>query len=155
MTTGRRLSESCWTATGTVAERAGACVPFPDWPLKVATTVISNPIQISIRISQPPNRCSISLHGSFHGVPRYTSDADAVIWLGGTGKSEHDYAFSKPIPNPLARGLMPSMRTPFIRPCGVEETTGTLVSFSSGTIKSSVLNAPQEMTSASAFFDLA
>jgi len=35
------------------------------------------------------------------------------------------------------------MRTPFISPCGVDETTGTLVSFSRGTITSSVLKAPQ------------
>src|SRR5437016_11990949 len=53
LTTGRRLSESGWISEG-VAERAGACVLFPDWPLKVATTAISNAIQISMRISQPP-----------------------------------------------------------------------------------------------------
>src|SRR5438105_2802983 len=65
------------------------------------------------------------------------------------------HAFAKTIPKPFTLGLMPSMRTPFINPCGVDETTGTLTWFSRGTIRSSVFNAPQETTSASAFFDLA
>ncbi len=29
---------------------------------------------------------------SYHGVPRYTDDADAALWLKGTGKSEKDVA---------------------------------------------------------------
>src|SRR5207237_4852063 len=65
------------------------------------------------------------------------------------------HAFARTIPNPFALGLTPSMRTPFIKPCGVEETTGTLISFSSGTMRSSVFKAPQETTSASAFFEFA
>lgn len=31
-----------------------------------------------------------ALAASYYGVPRATTDADAVIWLQGTGKSEHD-----------------------------------------------------------------
>jgi hypothetical protein len=37
----------------------------------------------------------------------------------------------------------------------VEETTGTLIRSSRGTIRSSVLKPPQDMTSASAFLELA
>src|SRR5262249_55149979 len=63
------------------------------------------------------------------------------------------HAFSRTIPNPFALGLTPSRRTPFIRPCGVDETTGTLMRFSKGTIRSNVLNAPQDTTSASALLE--
>src|SRR5262245_66204537 len=51
---------------GSVVERVGACALFPDWPLTVATTAISNKIQINMRISEPPNRCSISPHIELH-----------------------------------------------------------------------------------------
>src|SRR5262245_1967909 len=49
---------------GSVAERAGACVLFPDWPLEVATTAISNAIEISMRIFQPP-KFAVAYHYMF------------------------------------------------------------------------------------------
>src|SRR5262249_1534534 len=59
------------------------------------------------------------------------------------------YALDKTVPKPWARGLTPRRRHPFIRPRGVEDTTGTLISFPRGTMRSSVRNEPQDMTSAS------
>src|SRR5262245_8813047 len=45
------------------------------------------------------------------------------------------YTFAITIPYPLTRALMPSILTPFHSPCGVDETTGTLMTPSTGTIK--------------------
>src|SRR5207253_74458 len=89
------------------------------------------------------------------GVP---ANGEARVGPGGHCGSEgvtllRSHAVAKIIPNPCTRGLTPSSRTPFIRPCGVDETTGTAIAFSSGTIRSSVRSAPQDTTSASALFD--
>ena len=75
----------------------------------------------------------------------------------GPAKAGHymDHARAKTIPKPCTRGFTPSIRTPFISPCGVDDTTGAPISFSSGTMTSSVRSAPQDSTSASALRDAA
>ena len=62
-------------------------------------------------------------------------------------------AFANTIPKPCTRGFRPSIRTPFMSPCGIDDTTGAPIAFSSGTMTSSVRSAPQDRTSASALRD--
>ena len=54
------------------------------------------------------------------------------------------------MPKPSMRFLTPTRRAQCQSPCGVDDTTGTPIAFSSGTMTSSVRYPPHDSTSASA-----